>query len=119
MYFLPPFIPPQQGVGKQERVKWKLSEMKEQPELSLEQLEEGKQGPNLVFQGVYVPHVLLSLGAASSLQQISAWQISREQPEAVQAISIKGSAVKDEISRASHAVYFLHDRTGGPLCAWD
>lgn len=93
--------------------------MKEQPELSLERLEKGKQGANLVFQGVYAPHVLLSLGAASSLWQISAWQISPEQPEAVQAISIKDSSVKDKISHAGDTVYFLHDRIGGPCCVWN
>jgi len=38
--------------------------------------------------------VTLSLGAASSLWQIAAWQISRVQPEDVQAINIKGSAMK-------------------------
>lgn len=72
--------------------------MKEQLELSLEQPEEGEQGPNPISRETDAPCVTLSLGAASSLRQIAAWQISHEQPEAVQAINIKGSAMKDVFS---------------------
>lgn len=61
--------------------------MKDQLECSLERPEEGEQGPNSISQGMDAPHATLSLGAASLLQQIAAWQISHEQPEAVQAIS--------------------------------
>lgn len=72
--------------------------MKEQLELTLEQPEEGEQGPNPISQEMDVPGVTFSLGAASLLQQIAAWQSSHEQPEAAQAISITGSAVKDVFS---------------------
>lgn len=72
--------------------------MKEQLELSLEQPEEGKQGPSPISQEMDAPGVTLSLGAASLLQQIAAWQSSHEQSEAAQAINITGSAVKDVLS---------------------
>lgn len=72
--------------------------MKEQLELSLEPPEEGKQGPNPISQETDAPGVVLSFGAASLLQQIVAWQISHEQPEAAQAINITGSAMKDVFS---------------------
>lgn len=74
------------------------NEVKEQLELSLEQPEEGEQGPNPISQEMDAPGVTLSPGAPSLLQQIAAWQSSHEQPEAVQAINITGSAAKDVFS---------------------
>lgn len=74
------------------------NETKEQLELSLEQPAEGEQGPNPISQGTDAPHITLSFGAASSVWQIAAWQISPKQPGAAQTINIKGSALKDVFS---------------------
>lgn len=69
--------------------------MKEQLELSLEQPEKEERDQIPFPGGKNAPCVTLSLGAVSSLQQIAPWQVSDEQPEAVQAIIVKSSAMKD------------------------